>query len=73
LSDTAGFTAKVYAAPAPAPDLAGWGQPVAKLSGAHKQTVALHTGGHRLRSYLIWIDKLPPGGVVRLTEVRLLD
>jgi hypothetical protein len=72
-SDTAGFSAKVYAAPTPAADLAGWGQPVANLDGRRKQTVTLHTGGGRYRSYLIWIDKLPPPGVVRLTEVRLFD
>jgi hypothetical protein len=71
-SPTPGFTAKVYAAPSPATDLAGWGQPVGKLKGAKKQTVALHTDGQRYRSYLIWIDKVPPGGQVKLSEVRLL-
>ena len=72
-SDTKGFAAKVYAAPIPATDLAGWGQPIASLDGKHKQTVTLHTGGRRFRSYLIWIVKVPPPGQVRLTEVRLLD
>jgi serine/threonine-protein kinase len=71
-SDTPGFAAKVYAAPTPAADLAGWGQPVAKLKGTKKQIVALHTDGQRYRSYLIWIDKVPPGGQVKLSEVRLL-
>jgi hypothetical protein len=71
-SDTKGFSAKVYAAAAPATDLAGWGQPIANLDGKNKQTVTLETGGRRFRSYLIWIDKLPPGGQVRLSEVRLL-
>jgi hypothetical protein len=72
-SDTPGFAAKVYAAPAPAADLAGWGQPIGKLKGARKQTVVLHTGGRRYRSYLIWIDKVPPTGQVKLAEVRLFD
>jgi serine/threonine-protein kinase len=72
-SDTPGFDAQVYAAPTPATDLAGWGRPIAKLSGSRKETVALHTpAGQRYRSYLIWIDKLPAGGQVKLTEVRLL-
>ena len=71
-SDTAGFTAKVYAAPTPAADLAGWGQPIAELSGKRRQTVTLHTSGGLYRSYLIWIDKLPSAGQVRLTEVKLL-
>jgi serine/threonine-protein kinase len=71
-SDTPGFAAKVYAAPTPATDLTGWGQPVGKLKGAKKQTVALHTDGQRYRCYLIWIDKVPPGGQVKLSEVRLL-
>src|SRR4051794_37879537 len=71
-SDTKGFTAEIYAAPTPAADLAGWGQPIAKLKGANKQTVTLRTNGQRFRSYLIWIDKVPPAGQVRLTEVRLL-
>jgi eukaryotic-like serine/threonine-protein kinase len=72
-SDTKGFSAKVYAAPVPATDLAGWGQSIGKLDGKNKQTVALDTGGRRYRSYLIWITKLPPGGQVRINEVRLLD
>jgi eukaryotic-like serine/threonine-protein kinase len=72
-SDTRGFAAKVYAAPAPATDLTGWGQPVANLDGKSKQSVALHTGGRRYSSYLIWITKIPPAGQVRITEVRLLD
>ena len=73
LSDTAGFSAKVYAAPTPATDLAGWGRPIARLSGKNKEIVTLRDPTEaRYRSYLIWIDKLPPGGLVRLTEVRLL-
>jgi serine/threonine-protein kinase len=73
LSDTPGFAAKVYGAPTPATDLSGWGRPIAKLSGERKEAVSLRDpAGTRYRSYLIWIDKLPPGGQVKLTEVRLL-
>jgi serine/threonine-protein kinase len=73
LSDTPGFGAKVYAvAGAPATTLAGWGTPIATLRGLEKETVALRTGGRRYQSYLIWIDKLPPGGQVKLREVRVL-
>jgi serine/threonine-protein kinase len=74
LSSTPGWSGQVYAAPdAPAATLSGWGRPVAKLRGGSKESVALRTpAGQRFRSYLIWIDKLPPSGFVRLTEVRLL-
>jgi serine/threonine-protein kinase len=73
-SPTTGWSGKVYAAAdAPATTLAGWGQPIARLHGTAKESVPLRTpAGQRFRSYLIWIDKLPPTGFVRLTEVRLL-
>jgi eukaryotic-like serine/threonine-protein kinase len=72
-SDTPGFSARVYAAPTAATDLAGWGSPVATLSGTKKETVTLRTApGERFRSYLIWIEKLPQAGQVRISEVRLL-
>jgi serine/threonine-protein kinase len=73
-SPTTGWSGKVYAAAdAPAATLAGWGQPIARLHGTAKESVPLRTpAGQRFRSYLIWIDKLPPTGFVRLTEVRLL-
>jgi hypothetical protein len=70
---TPGWSGQVYAAAAPATTLAGWGRPVARLHGGAKESVALRTpAGERFRSYLIWIDKLPPAGVVKLSEVRLL-
>jgi serine/threonine-protein kinase len=74
LTATPGWTAQVYAAPtSPATTLTGWGRPIARLSGAAKESVALNTpAGRRYRSYLIWIEKLPPGGQVNLSEVRLL-
>ncbi|MEA2466006.1 MAG: eukaryotic-like serine/threonine-protein kinase, partial [Thermoleophilaceae bacterium] len=74
LSTTPGWTAQVYAAPTtPASTLAGWGRPIARLHGDRKETVALRTpAGQRYRSYLIWIEKLPPGGKVELSEVRLV-
>jgi hypothetical protein len=74
LSLTPGWSAAVYAAPtAPPTTLAGWGRPVARLHGRAKEIVIPRTpAGRRYRSYLIWIDKLPPGGIVQLAEVRLL-
>lgn len=73
VSTTPGFSAKVYAAPTPALSLAGWGEPIATLRGEAKETVTLRSQpGRRFRSYLIWIDKLPPAGQVDLNEVRLL-
>jgi hypothetical protein len=73
LSTTPGWTAQVYAADTPAATLSGWGRPIARLGGKTKETVALHTpSGRRYRSYLIWIEKIPSGGKVELSEVRLL-
>jgi eukaryotic-like serine/threonine-protein kinase len=74
LSETPGWNAKVYAvAGAPPATLDDWGRPVATLRGLEKETVPLRTArGQRYQSYLIWIDKLPPGGAVKLREVRLL-
>jgi serine/threonine-protein kinase len=73
LSTTPGWTAQVYAAETPATTLAGWGRPIARLGGKSKETVPLRTpAGKRYRSYLIWIEKVPPGGKVEISEVRLL-
>jgi serine/threonine-protein kinase len=74
LSPTPGWTAQVYAAPtAPATTLAGWGSPIARVNATNKTRVKLNTpAGRRFRSYLIWIVKLPSGGQVKLSEVRLL-
>jgi tRNA A-37 threonylcarbamoyl transferase component Bud32 len=71
-SDTPGFGAKVYAANKIPSSLGGWGKPLASLKG----------GGEHLRAelparpysqYLIWIDKLPPAGLVDVNEVKVLD
>ncbi len=68
----AGLRRRIYAAPTPPADLAGWGQPIGELRRQPKQTVTLSMPpGERYRSYLIWITKLPPPGQVRLNEVRL--
>jgi serine/threonine-protein kinase len=74
LSLTPGWSASVYAAPtSPPTTLAGWGRPVARLHGRTRETVIPRTpAGQHYRSYLIWIDKLPPTGIVQLAEVRLL-
>src|SRR3954447_16760028 len=53
-SPTPGWSAQVYAAPAAAATLAGWGRPVAKLRGEARESVPLRTApGGRFRSYLI--------------------
>jgi serine/threonine-protein kinase len=73
LSNTPGWSAQVYAAQTPAPTLAGWGRPIARLRGESRSVAALRTpAGQRYRSYLIWIEKIPPGGKVELSEIRLL-
>jgi eukaryotic-like serine/threonine-protein kinase len=73
LSSTPGWSGQIYAARnVPATTLAGWGEPIARVRGTNRATVALSTpAGERFRSYLIWIEKLPPGGQVKLSEVRL--
>jgi serine/threonine-protein kinase len=72
-TDTPGFSAQVYAAAVPAGTLEQWGRPIARLKGEARTAVTLRTpAGERFRSYLIWITKLPPGGKVRLSEVKLL-
>jgi eukaryotic-like serine/threonine-protein kinase len=72
LSDTPGWSAQVYAAEAPATTLQGWGSPIARLGGERKETIDLRApNGRRYQSYLIWIEKLPPGGKVELSEIRL--
>jgi serine/threonine-protein kinase len=71
-SPTPGWSGEVYAAATPAPTLAGWGRPIAHLRGTSRATVQLTTpAGALFRSYLIWITKLPSGGQVQLSEVRL--
>ena len=73
LSTTPGWTAQVYAAETPATTLAGWGRPIARVRGEARSLVPLRTpAGQRYRSYLIWIEKIPTGGKVELSEVRLL-
>jgi serine/threonine-protein kinase len=73
LSSTPGWSGRVYAARnVPATTLAGWGEPIARVRGTRRATVALSTpDGERFQSYLIWIEKLPQAGQVKLSEVRL--
>ena len=72
LSDTPGYVAEIYAAPTPATDLAGWGQPIARVRNGEARTVVDLPGDRRAQSYLVWITKLPADRKVRLSEVRLL-
>ena len=46
----------------PPATLSGW-KPVGDVTdAAARQRVRLDTAGNRFRYYLIWIEKLPPGG-----------
>jgi tRNA A-37 threonylcarbamoyl transferase component Bud32 len=74
LSSTPGWSGQIYAArTGPATTLAGWGRPIARVDGTKKAIVTLSTpAGQRFWSYLIWIEKLPPGGQVKISEVWLL-
>lgn len=61
LTATSGFTAQVYAANTNPTDIAGWGQPLAKLRGSGSKMRATLPGTRAYARYLVWITKLPPG------------
>ena len=71
---TPGWNGKVYVAKTgPPKDLAGWGTPVGSITSATRTTnVPLDTAGNTYRYYLLWIEKLPPGGErVKISELEL--
>jgi eukaryotic-like serine/threonine-protein kinase len=72
-STTPGWRAEIYGADTVAPEIGGWGSPLA--SGdvtAARQRFKLDTAGRSFRYYLIWIVKLPPtAGLVKIDEVKL--
>ena len=71
---TPGWNGKVYVAKTgPPKDLAGWGTPVGSITSAKSTTnVPLDTAGNTYRYYLLWIEKLPPGGErVEISELEL--
>ncbi len=68
---TSGWNASLYLADAPAPTLAGWGQPVASQSGISGQaTFDLH--GKKAGAVLVWITELGPDLTVKVNGVRLV-
>lgn len=71
-SDTAGFSAEVYASNSIPTDIAGWGKPLARLKGSGSRLHATLPGSGRYSRYLVWITKLPPQGSVRIGTIRVL-
>ncbi len=67
-STTPGWTADVYVAAEAAPDLAGWGEPVAAGQAMGAETT-VDLGGANGAAVLIWVTALPEGRKVEVTGV----
>lgn len=74
-SPSRGWSAAVYAADAIPGDLAGWGRPVGRVTGASSGRIVVDLAGARGRDVLLWITDLGPvtsdGGQVVLSELHL--
>ncbi|MBW8827828.1 MAG: hypothetical protein JF603_15990, partial [Acidobacteria bacterium] len=74
ISPTRGWRARVYVASAPASSLAGWGQPVATVSGTTGSVNADLAGGQGA-AVLLWITDLGDGArgafMFELAEAKL--
>lgn len=72
---TTGWEGKVYVSNSVDPnatDLTGWKDIGASITADRKTfSVPLDTANQRFRYYLIWITKLPPAGVVAISDVVL--
>ncbi|MFP5378133.1 MAG: protein kinase domain-containing protein [Acidimicrobiia bacterium] len=69
-SATSGWAASVYVGDAPAPDLAGWGEPVATRSGIDGDA-RFDLGGRRGSAVLLWITDTGPARVATVAEVAV--
>ena len=69
-SPTPGWTADVYVAEHAAPDLAGWGAPVATGVAMGAET-SVDLGGATGGAVLIWITSLPEGRAVEIADVAV--
>ena len=69
-SGTPGWTADVYVADQAAPDLAGWGEPVA-TGQAMGESTTVDLGGASGSTVLIWITALPDGRVVEIADATV--
>ena len=74
LSATPGFDAQVYASNSLPPVLPGWGKPVGSFTASSRGSrVQIHLPPRQsFTSYLIWITKLPPGGLAQIAEIKVL-
>jgi tRNA A-37 threonylcarbamoyl transferase component Bud32 len=71
-TSTPGFSARVYGVSNEIPPkLADWGKPLARLKGG--STLSATLPGRGYSHYLIWINKLPPQGLVHINEVKVLE
>jgi eukaryotic-like serine/threonine-protein kinase len=78
-SPNSGWDAEIYAAPEPAGDLGGWGEPVGTISdGGNRETVQLQ----RVRpaeAFLVWITELPASNQqtgryqMEISNIKLID
>ncbi|MGH9277911.1 MAG: protein kinase domain-containing protein [Acidimicrobiales bacterium] len=69
-SPTRGWSARVYVADAPKPDIGSWGEPVATKSSIDGDTTFdLH--GREGAAVLVWITDLGPGNQVAIGELRV--
>jgi hypothetical protein len=60
-SPAGGWTADVYVVDGDPPsDLAGWGDPVARVADAPSGTTDVTVDGRRGKAVLIWFTRLPP-------------
>jgi len=69
-SPTPGWTADVFVAEQAAPDLAGWGTPVA-TGVAMGDDTTVDLGGATGGTVLIWITSLPEGRAVEIADVAV--
>ena len=74
-SPDGGWAASLYAVDGTAPtDLAGWGQPIAQVSGVAPGTTSLsasRTPTSTATTVLVWFTQLPATGVLRVAEVNI--
>jgi serine/threonine-protein kinase len=65
------WNAQVYAAPAPSPQLAGWGPPLATRDHLQQHADFSVRPRGRVQVVLLWITYLPPSGRVRVAEIQV--
>ena len=70
VTSTPGWSASLYVAAQPAPDLAGWGEPVTTGDVAGNDA-SFDLGATNGAAVLLWITRLPDGGKVAIGDVAV--